>query len=72
MEKNEVIEIIKGHGYYDAVYLGEWKGYNIYEPILDKDGGFFGRPFYVSERNGELEVIRDSNTCQKIARKFNC
>lgn len=40
MTKETVIRFAKEQGYDNALYIGKWKGYDVYEPTLEGSGTF--------------------------------
>lgn len=57
-EYKRVIGYAKEKGYKSIKYIGKWKGYNVYEPIIFKHVMFTGLPLVILVNN---EKIRMSN-----------
>jgi hypothetical protein len=55
MEHNDVVAFAKSRGYVDAIYTGEWNGYDVYEPIAAKDKlTVVGLPYSILVKDGEI------------------
>lgn len=71
MKITDVIEFAKTQGYQTATYLGQWKTYEVYEPIFDEaDVSFVGLPLVIlvsgesirmSAAEESLEQLHDTN-----------
>jgi len=52
-----VLEFAKHHGYETALRLKNWKGYKVYEPIVDqKKITFVGLPLIILEKGNEIRL----------------
>lgn len=49
MNKSDVVKFAEQQGYTDAEYIGKWKGYDCYEPILSDfdETAFIGLPLLI-------------------------
>ncbi|HPZ43667.1 MAG TPA: hypothetical protein PL078_06635 [Bacillota bacterium] len=63
MTKETVIRFAKEQGYDNALYIGKWKGYDVYEPTLEGSGTFFVGPplvILVKGQNIRMSTVEES------------
>jgi hypothetical protein len=57
--------------YDDAVCVGIWNGYEVYEPIFnDDEEHFIGFPQFIIAKNGEIRWTRDDKESMEIMDSF--
>lgn len=69
MDINKIIAFARKQGYDSAEKIGEWKGYEVYEPFFDGDGvSFIGLPTVILI---DGEKIRLSTTEESLEINMN-
>lgn len=57
MNNERIIAYAKEQGYETAVYLNQWHGYDVYEPVYDsKCAACIGVPLVILVKNNEIRM----------------
>ena len=70
--KQEIVSFAQKHGYERVVYLGKWRGYDSYEPILkgfgmDDDAvAYIGLPFTILVKGDEIRLSTAEEALQQL------
>lgn len=67
MKKEAVISFVKQQGYDNAVYLGKWKDYDVYEPVFDcADVSFVGLPFIILAKGDAVRMSTSEEAFEQM------
>ena len=63
-----IIEFAKENGYQTAAYLGEWRGFKCYEPIMSEgEISFIGLPLLILEdKEGNIRMSTPEESMQQL------
>ena len=54
---SNIVNFAKKHGYDNAIYIGKWKDYDVYEPVNNEEGlAFTGAPLVILLREGSVRM----------------
>lgn len=68
---NNVTQFAKANGYDNAIYKGRWRGYGVYEPVLDGEGtALVGLPYVILVNGWEMRMCTQDE-CFKIMHDMN-
>ena len=53
----DIVKFAKENGFDKAEYLGEWKGFSVYEPMMKEEGVFhIGLPLKMLQKNKTIRM----------------
>ena len=64
---NSIVEFAKKHGYDNAIYSGEWNGFDVYEPVTNReDVAFTGVPFVILVQGDSIRMSTVDESYERI------
>lgn len=68
MDNNKILEFIKSKGYDDVEFLFEWKGYEVYECIIDSEEPvIIGLPYKTLVKGNEIRLSNKEETFEILS-----
>ena len=69
---HEAKKMAKEAGFHDAKRIGQWKGYEVVEPIFtDGEVHYIGFPQYILCKDGKLRWTSNMDECMAVFDSFN-
>lgn len=57
MKKEDITQFAKKQGYDNVLYIGKWRGYDVYEPTFEDSGPHFvGPPLVILVRGRSIRM----------------
>ena len=73
IELNDIIQFAQQHGYSNVEYIGKWRGYDCYDPIMSENGLIprIGLPlFIIVEDNNTIRMSTSDEAFKRIDEKY--
>lgn len=57
MDKAVIVQFAKSKGYYDVIYNGKWRSYDVYEPVFQgNEVHYVGPPLTILVKGDEIRM----------------
>ena len=67
MERNKILDFAINNGYSAISYLGKWRDYEIYEPIIKpNEESFVGLPLTIMVKGAEIRMSTPNEAMEQI------
>ena len=67
MKKEVIIQFAKQQGYDNVLYIGKWRGYDVYEPTFEGSGPHFvGPPLVILVRGRSIRMSTVEESYEQI------